>query len=108
MIYKVSIIFSKSGGKLRKCGLLFVFGVFFSHLKSACWVIFSCFLLWPAYFFSKLNFFKKCFKSTIRVSHGLAPEQDQHPVGSDLGPNCLQRLSADDKSCRYEGKKEKI
>ena len=26
------------------------------------------------------------------------PDQDQHSVGSDLGPNCLQRLSADDKS----------
>ena len=29
------------------------------------------------------------------------PDQDRHSVGPDLGPNCLQRLSADDKS-RYE------
>ena len=26
------------------------------------------------------------------------PDQDQQNVGPDLGPNCLQRLSADDKS----------
>ena len=28
----------------------------------------------------------------------LYPDQDQRSVGPDLGPNCLQRLSADDKS----------
>ena len=27
----------------------------------------------------------------------LDPDQDQHSVGPDLGANCLQRLSADDK-----------
>ena len=27
-----------------------------------------------------------------------------HSVGPDLGPNCLQRLSADDKSLHYLGK----
>ena len=26
---------------------------------------------------------------------------DGHNVGPDLDPKCLQRLSADDKSCRY-------
>ena len=26
------------------------------------------------------------------------PDQDRHFVGPDLGPNCLHRLSADDKS----------
>ena len=30
--------------------------------------------------------------------HSLDPDQDQPSVGPDLGPNCLQRLSADDKS----------
>ena len=25
------------------------------------------------------------------------PDQDRHSVGPDLGPNCLQMLSADDK-----------
>ena len=36
------------------------------------------------------------FKNNIRVSNGLDPDQDQHSVSPDLGPNCLQRLSADD------------
>ena len=31
------------------------------------------------------------------MSNSLVPEQDRHFVGPDLGPNCLQRLSADDK-----------
>ena len=34
----------------------------------------------------------------IRVSNSLDPEQARHCVGPDLGPNCLQRLSADDTS----------
>ena len=32
------------------------------------------------------------------VSNGLDPDQDRHSVGPDLGSNCLQRLSADNKS----------
>ena len=34
----------------------------------------------------------------MRGSNGLDPYQYRHSVGPDLGPNCLQRLSADDKS----------
>ena len=30
------------------------------------------------------------------MSKSLDPDQAQHFVGPDLGPNCLQRLSADD------------
>ena len=30
------------------------------------------------------------------MSNSLDPDQDQHVVGPDLGPNCLQRSSADD------------
>ena len=30
--------------------------------------------------------------------NNLDPDQARHFVGPDLGPNCLQRLSADDKS----------
>ena len=41
------------------------------------------------------------FKNTIRVANGLDPDQDQQSVGPDLGPNCLQMLSADDKSLDY-------
>ena len=31
------------------------------------------------------------------MSNCLDPDHDRHSVGPDLGPNCLQRLSADDK-----------
>ena len=47
-------------------------------------------------FFSKLTLSKNSFRNTIRVSISLDPDQDRHFVGPDLGPNCLQRLSADD------------
>ena len=35
------------------------------------------------------------FFNTIRVSNSLDPDQARHFVGPDLGPNCLQRSSAD-------------
>ena len=34
------------------------------------------------------------FLNTIPLSNSLDPDQAQHFVGPDLGPNCLQRLSA--------------
>ena len=34
------------------------------------------------------------------MSNGLDPDQDVHSVRPDLGSNCLQRLSADDKNRR--------
>ena len=34
------------------------------------------------------------------------PDQDGHSVGPDLGPNCLQSLSIDNKSCRYKLREE--
>ena len=33
----------------------------------------------------------------MTVSNSLDPDQDQYSLVPDLGPNCLQRLSADDK-----------
>ena len=44
-------------------------------------------------------FFKKILsdRNTIKVSNGLDPDQDRHSVSPDLGSNCVQRLSADDK-----------
>ena len=39
------------------------------------------------------------------MSNGLYPDQDRRSVGTDLGPNYLQRLSADNKS--RHGKSEK-
>ena len=34
------------------------------------------------------------FRNTIRVSNSLDPDQDRRSLGPDLGPNCLQRISA--------------
>ena len=68
----------------------------------ACWVILHAFLksvdfFFFFFFFFKLTFTKKSFRNTIRVSNNLDPDQARHFTGPDLGPNCLQRLSADDK-----------
>ena len=44
-------------------------------------------------------FFKIAFLwNTTRVSNSLDPDQARRSVGSDLGPNCLQKLAADDTS----------
>ena len=58
---------------------------------------FSGFLLSSAGFFQKLTFSKNSFRNTIRVANGFDPDQDRRSVGPDLDPNCLQRLSADEK-----------
>ena len=59
-------------------------------------VDFPCFCCRLLTFF-KTNFFRKSFRHSIRVSKGLDPDQDRHSVGPDLGPNCLQRILANDK-----------
>ena len=46
--------------------------------------------------FSKSLFLKNSFRNTTRVSDSLDPDQARHFGGPDLGPNCLQKLSADD------------
>ena len=43
---------------------------------------------------------EKLMLFSIRVSKSLDPNQERYSVGPDLGPNCLQRLSVDDKSRR--------
>ena len=50
--------------------------------------------------FAKATQVKNSTRNTIGVSNGLDPDQDQHFVSPDLGPNCLQKLSAGDKSFR--------
>ena len=50
--------------------------------------------------FSKLTFSKTFSSKTVRVSNYLGLGQDRRSVGPDSGPNCLQRLSADNKSRR--------
>ena len=51
--------------------------------------------------FSKSTFLKNSFRNTFRVSNSLDPDLARH-VGPDLGPSCLQRLSADDTSVGKE------
>ena len=50
--------------------------------------------------FFKINFFKKNLLGTLsECETALDPDQDRQNVDPDLGPNCLHRLSAGDKSC---------
>ena len=50
-------------------------------------------------FFFKINLFEKFFReNNIKVSNSLDPDQARLFVWHDLGPNCLQRLSAEDTS----------
>ena len=69
----------------------------FHPFNSACWVIFQA-VIAVCWLFEKI-FLKNYFSNTIRVSNGLDPDQDWCSVGPDLGPNCLQRLLTEDKSC---------
>ena len=39
------------------------------------------------------------------MSKGLDSDQEQCCASPDLGPNCLKRVSADDKSRSWKGKK---
>ena len=57
-------------------------------------------------FFLKLTFSNEINSETLleSVSNCLDPDQDRQNVGPDLGPKCLQRLSADDKSQRLHEK----
>ena len=57
--------------------------------------IFHAFLSSAVVFFSKSTFLKNSLWNTIRLSYNLDPDQAGHFVGSDLNPNCLQGLSAD-------------
>ena len=48
--------------------------------------------------FFQIYLFQKVLSRTLSVSNGLDPDKDQSSVGPDLGPYCLQRLSADTNS----------
>ena len=59
-------------------------------------LLFLHFIIVPYFTLWMLDFF-----NTIGVSNSLDPDQAQHFFGPDLGSNCLQRLSADNKSRPY-------
>ena len=61
----------------------------------AYWEILYAFCL--LLFFS-INFCKKILSGIPSESNSLDPDQAQHFVRPDLGPDCLQRLSADNPS----------
>ena len=58
---------------------------------------FSSFFCRLLHFFFKINFFKKFFLERYQSVKRFGSRSDGRYVSSDLGPNCLQRLSADDK-----------
>ena len=53
----------------------------------------------------QINVSKNSFRSTITLtmSNGLDRNQDRHSICPDLGPSCMQKLSADDKSGHLQG-----
>ena len=59
---------------------------------NSCWVILHDFVVCGFFFL-----FIFCFEINLRVSNSLDPDQARRFVGPDRGPNCLQRISADDK-----------
>ena len=59
---------------------------------------FACFFVVCGLFLTSSFLKKNHSENTIRVSKSLAPDKAQYFVSPGLGPNCLQRLSADDKS----------
>ena len=67
-------------------------------------VIFRCLLI----FLSKSTLLKNSFRLTIRGSNSLDEDQARHYVGPDLGPDCLQRLSPDNKSRCYNRQRVNI
>ena len=48
--------------------------------------------------FFQNQFFEKLFQEYNQGVKSFDPDQARHFVGLDLGPNCLQKLSADDTS----------
>ena len=61
--------------------------------------ILHAFLASADFFLNRKKLFeKKYFRNTTRVSKSLDPDQARRFIGPDLGPDCLQKLSADDTS----------
>ena len=75
----------------------------FNSLPHGKFFMLNCCLL---IFFQNQLFRKK--NSGIPLSNRLDPDQAQHFVGSDLGPNCLQKLSADDTGMFKFSKRQKL
>ena len=59
-------------------------------LSVLTWSQTVCKDYWLTFF--KINFFIKFFQEHYQSVTCLDPDEDQHTVGPDLGPNSLQRL----------------
>ena len=68
--------------------------LFFNSWQAEYFLCFFCRLLT----LFKTNFSKNSFKNTTSVANVLDSDQDQFAIGTDLGPNYLQKLSAEDKN----------
>ena len=67
-------------------------------LSFACWVIFLKPLFsFANFFFSKLTFSEISFRNNIKGVKWVESRLGPTFFSPDLGPNCLQRLSTDDK-----------
>ena len=53
------------------------------------------FLFSAVFFYFKINLSENSFRNATSVTNSFDPDQARRFVGPDLGPNCLQRLSAD-------------
>ena len=78
-----------------------------SHWLSQLYVVEKLHICEEVYFYQLLDVpnFQYCFYYSFTlyycaIFNSLDPDQARQIVWSDLGPNCLQSLSADDKSCR--------
>ena len=75
-------------------------------INSSILFCFSCFLLSADFFQNQL--FRKILSGIPSVSNSLDPDQARQFVGPELGPNCLQKLSAEDISRQRVNTKELV
>ena len=77
-----------------------IFNAYMVHIGFICCFLGNFFGLFChlLIFFKMFFFFFYSFRNTVRVASSLDPDQARCFVRPDLGPNCLQRLSADDTS----------
>ena len=73
------------------------------HVKKIIIYLFACWVFVQAAFFQKYY-----FRNTIMCQHFRSRYGLTHSVSPDLGPNFLQKLSADDKSDRPLARKKLI
>ena len=63
--------------------------------KPACDYLFARWIIYLRLFIICWTFFKNSYRNTIRVSNALYPDQNRLYLGTELGPNYFQMLSAD-------------